>query len=124
MPDLITTPELLQRLRHVITRRRARGASDEEIETLELAERAIGAGGSERPPEEARLLGGHIPAWWADDEVRGLVVRLHGRQTLDRALAGIRAQVGERAPSRSSLHRVWQRLSRAAGAPTGPRQRR
>lgn len=118
MPELITVPELAARLDELVRLRRARRAPAREIETLELAARAISAGGAERPPEEARLLTGNIPTWWADPEVRGLVVSLHGRQTVDKALEQIRGQVGDRAPSRSSMHRVWQRLSRAAGAPS------
>ncbi len=103
MPELITVPELAARLDELVRLRRARRDRP---------------GGAERPPEEARLLTGNIPTWWADPEVRGLVVSLHGRQTVDKALEQIRGQVGDRAPSRSSMHRVWQRLSRAAGAPS------
>jgi hypothetical protein len=54
---------------------------------------------------------GKRPKWWFDIEVRGMVGALHRQCTIDRALALIEARVGEeRAPTRSSMGRFWQRL--------------
>lgn len=57
-----------------------------------------------------------MPQFWADMEVRELVVRLHRQTTIDGALAAIEQQLGaERMPSRSALGRFWMELDRARG---------
>lgn len=53
------------------------------------------------------------PKFWADVEVRGLVMTTHRQMTVDGARAVIVERCGEeRAPSRTSLHRFWIRLDK------------
>ena len=57
------------------------------------------------------------PWFWADVEVRGLVMTTHRQMTVDRARAVIVERCGEdRAPSRTSLHRFWMRLDKLKSA--------
>lgn len=57
------------------------------------------------------------PAFWSDVAVRGLVLTTHRQMTVDEAHALIVDQMGpERTPSRSAIHRFWQRLDRLRGA--------
>lgn len=57
------------------------------------------------------------PKFWADVEVRGLVMTTHRQMTVDRARAVIVERCGEeRAPSRTSLHRFWMRLDKMKSA--------
>jgi hypothetical protein len=57
------------------------------------------------------------PKFWADVEVRGLVLTTHRQMTVDGARAVIVTRCGkERAPSRTSLHRFWMRLDKLKSA--------
>lgn len=58
-------------------------------------------------------LKGRRPPWWSDAKVRELVIAGHRQKTLDEVVAEIVALYGaERAPSRSSVGRVWMRIDR------------
>ena len=51
------------------------------------------------------------PRWWHDQEVADLVVAYHRRATLDDLVDMIEDLMGsDRAPSRSSVQRIWKRL--------------
>jgi hypothetical protein len=55
----------------------------------------------------------HLPPWWPLVEVRRYLIGQHGFVTLDMARAHLVAQLGsKRAPSRSAIHRFWQRLDK------------
>jgi hypothetical protein len=54
------------------------------------------------------------PDFWADLEVRQLVIECHRQMTIAQALALITSKVGgDRTPSKSALARAWIRLDRA-----------
>ncbi|ALL14296.1 hypothetical protein [Caulobacter henricii] len=56
---------------------------------------------------------GRRPAWWHDLDVRHIALTSLRQMSLDQAIALIVEKLGaDRAPSRSSLHRFWQRLDR------------
>lgn len=56
-------------------------------------------------------LKGRLPTWWSDTAVRDLVIACYRQKTLDEVVAEATALFGaERAPSRSSVGRVWKRF--------------
>lgn len=76
-------------------------------EALSAAIVALQATGPRRP------LKGRRPRWWSDQLVRELVIASYREKTLDAVVAEAAALFGVgRAPSRSSVGRVWQRLDR------------
>lgn len=77
------------------------------VEALNAAIVALNASLAHRP------LKGRRPAWWSDRSVRDLVLASYREKTLDEVVAEATALFGAaRAPTRSSVHRVWQRLDR------------
>lgn len=76
-------------------------------EALEAGIAALRASGPRRP------LAGRRPRWWSDQPVRELVIARYREARLDEVVAEVAAQFGAaRAPSRSSVGRVWQRIDR------------
>lgn len=66
--------------------------------------------------DDGRLRRQRLPKFWYDQPVREVVLVLHRRLTVNAALAKLVADFGsERAPSRTALHRCWQRLDLAHG---------
>ena len=52
-----------------------------------------------------------FPKYWHDAPVREAVLGLHRTMTIDQALAELVSRFGcDRCPSRTALHRVWQRI--------------
>ena len=56
------------------------------------------------------------PKFWHDMPVRAAVIALHRQMTIHQAVKTLGAEFGaERAPSKSTLHRVWQQLDQVRG---------
>ena len=65
------------------------------------------------PMRAAYHLKGRHPTWWSDTAVRDLVIASYRQKTQDEVVAAATALYGAaRAPSRSSVGRVWQRFDR------------
>lgn len=57
------------------------------------------------------------PKFWGDVEVRGLLLAMHRQATVDQVRERcIQAFGEERTPTRSAIHRFWQRLDRLKAA--------
>lgn len=50
------------------------------------------------------------PKFWPDIEVRERVIALCGQTEISKAADALKQEYGDRAPSRSALHRFWQKL--------------
>lgn len=60
-----------------------------------------------------RPLKGRRPGWWSDKPVRDLVIASYRQKALDEVVAEATDLFGpERAPSRSSVGRIWLRIDR------------
>ena len=58
-----------------------------------------------------------FPKYWHDAEVREAVIGLHRTLTIDQAFNELVSCFGhDRSPSRTALHRVWQRIDEAKAA--------
>jgi hypothetical protein len=58
-----------------------------------------------------------FPKYWHDRDVREAVIGLHRTMTIDQALDELVSRFGhDRSPSRTALHRVWQRIDEAKAA--------
>lgn len=57
--------------------------------------------------------GRRAPSWWADTEVRDFLAGAYGDLTLAQTAAAGQAKYGYRCPSKSTIHRFWQRLDAA-----------
>jgi hypothetical protein len=58
-----------------------------------------------------------FPRYWHDVPVRKAVLELHRKMTIDAAFAELVKRFGrDRSPSRTALHRVWQRIDEANAA--------
>lgn len=53
--------------------------------------------------------------WKYDHEVVAFVTQAYGHMSISACLAEARARFGERAPSRSAIHRYWQWMDREIG---------
>jgi hypothetical protein len=96
-------------------------------ERLERLERAIAAGRPNGTSDELALFGPtwpdgrkrtqRFPKYWHDVSVREAVIALHRRMTIEEAFTELVARFGHaRSPSRTALHRVWQRIDEAKAA--------
>jgi len=94
---------------------------EERMERLELA---VAAGRPNDAGEELALFGPtwpdgrrraqHFPKYWHDTPVREAVIAQHRRMTIDDAFAELVSRFGrDRSPSRTAIHRVWQRIDEA-----------
>jgi hypothetical protein len=97
---------------------------EERLERLELA---IAAGRPNGASERLALFGPtwpdgrkrtqRFPKYWHDVPVREAVIRLHRTMTIDQAFDELVSRFGhDRSPSRTALHRVWQRIDEAMAA--------
>lgn len=50
------------------------------------------------------------PKFWPDIEVRERVIALCGQTEISKAVDTLRQEFGDRAPSKTALHRFWQKL--------------
>ena len=58
-----------------------------------------------------------FPKYWHDVPVREAVLELHRKMTIHAAFAELVKRFGrDRSPSRTALHRVWQRIDEAKAA--------
>lgn len=65
------------------------------------------------PMRPTPSLKGRHPKWWSDTAVRDLVIARYRNRTQDEVVAEASALFGAaRAPSRSSVGRIWQRFDR------------
>ena len=55
---------------------------------------------------------GYRPHFWHDLEVRAEVIALYRAATLDDAAQRLAAKFGSRAPSRSGIQRIWQKIDK------------
>jgi hypothetical protein len=96
-------------------------------ERVARIEAAIAAGRPDNAGEELALFGPtwpdgrkrtqRFPKYWHDVPVREAVIALHRRMTIDDAFAELVSRFGRaRSPSRTALHRVWQRIDEAKAA--------
>jgi hypothetical protein len=93
-------------------------------ERLERLEQAVAAGRPDIASEELAVFGPtwpdgrkrtqRFPKYWHDVPVREAVLELHRNMTIDDAFAELVKRFGrDRSPSRTALHRVWQRIDEA-----------
>lgn len=93
-------------------------------ERVERLEAAVAAGRPDRVSGELALFGPtwpdgrkrtqRFPRYWHDVPVREAVLELHRKMTIDAAFAELVKRFGrDRSPSRTALHRVWQRIDEA-----------
>lgn len=93
-------------------------------ERLERLERVIAAGRPDMASEELALFGPtwpngrkrtqRFPKYWHDVPVREAVIALHRKRTINGAFAELVSRFGRaRSPSRTALHRAWQRIDEA-----------
>lgn len=96
-------------------------------ERVARIEAAIAAGRPDNAGEELALFGPtwpdgrkrtqRFPKYWHDRPVREAVIRLHRTMTIDQAFDELVSRFGhDRSPSRTALHRVWQRIDEAKAA--------
>lgn len=63
------------------------------------------------PRPDAKPPSQRFPKCWHDKPVREAVIRLHRQMPIEQAREVMIAEFGhQRSPSRSALHRIWQRL--------------
>ncbi|MDP2130349.1 MAG: hypothetical protein U0975_08545 [Erythrobacter sp.] len=97
---------------------------EERVARLELV---IAAGLPNRASERLALFGPtwpdgrkrtqRFPKYWHDREVREAVIGLHRTLTINQAFDELVRRFGhDRSPSRTALHRVWQRIDEAKAA--------
>lgn len=81
------------------------------IETPDFAKAATYAPPVFRLIENGRVRSQRYSPYWQDTDVRKMIIALHRQMTLSDAVAVIAEEFGpERAPSKSSLHRLWKQL--------------
>lgn len=96
-------------------------------ERLGRLEQAVAAGRPDIASEELALFGPtwpdgrkrtqRFPKYWHDRDVREAVIGLHRTMTIDQAFGELVSRFGhDRSPSRTALHRVWQRIDEAKTA--------
>jgi len=65
-----------------------------------------------------------FPKYWHDVPVREAVIGLHRTMTIDQAFDELVRRFGhDRSPSRTALHRVWQRIDDAKAAASANRSK-
>lgn len=96
-------------------------------ERVERLEQAVAAGRPNEAGGELALFGPtwpdgtkrtqRFPKYWHDRDVREAVIGLHRTMTIDQAFGELVSRFGhDRSPSRTALHRVWQRIDEAKAA--------
>jgi pyruvate/2-oxoglutarate dehydrogenase complex dihydrolipoamide acyltransferase (E2) component len=55
-----------------------------------------------------------IAGFWKNKAVRNFVISLKGEMSLGKAAIAVRARFGERAPTKSTIQRLWQKMEAVA----------